>query len=221
VNNHESQRVILELASSVIAGIIEKDERGVMLWPKIKNVALLSMIAQYQNILQNIGATSLRQKKPEDVRKPKDEERLFFAHPIQDCRRYFHILGIDIMLNERCEPVVLELNDRPSMCVTYEIEQIVKSSLVRDAFKVVTSDGSPVPLNAESGGWERVLPIADQDSQYAKDIGVILKKSCFSAGSYNQESPMKMLAKRLGYTPDNSAGKQSYRRLFGLPPLHQ
>jgi hypothetical protein len=43
--------------------------------------------------------------------------------------RYFHILGIDIRLDDRLKPFVLELTDRPSMWVTFELGNFMTQSV--------------------------------------------------------------------------------------------
>jgi hypothetical protein len=45
--------------------------------------------------------------------------------------RHFHILAIDSIVN-----------DRPSMCVTYDLELRLKGSLVADALHAITVDGT-------------------------------------------------------------------------------
>ena len=73
-----------------------------------------------------------------------------FLQPID---RYFHICGIDILLSHRCEPFVLELNDRPSLSVTFPIEQSLKTNMIFDALKVM--------YTKELGGWQQILPPPD------------------------------------------------------------
>lgn len=36
---------------------------------------------------------------------------------LEDFSRHFHVLGIDILIASNLKPIVLELNDRPSMVV--------------------------------------------------------------------------------------------------------
>jgi hypothetical protein len=121
------------------------------------------------------------------------------------------------MLNDRCEPVVLELNDRPSMCVTYEIEHGLKTRVVYDALNVVTVDGEETPEGAKLGGWERLLP-GETESSFGKSVVQILQ----SANQGKQMTAKRLIAKRLGYVPTEGYTQQLYRRSLAiLPPLHQ
>jgi hypothetical protein len=129
--------------------------------------------------------------------------------------RYFHILGIDIMLNTCCEPIVLELNDRPSMSVTYDIEKPLKVQLVKDALNIVTVDGSLPSEDVSPGGWEILLP--DRTTAFGKSAGDILARCCFGTNL----SPRQAVIKRLGYAPSASRFRPSFRKTVGLPPLQQ
>jgi hypothetical protein len=231
VANKEGQRKILDLSSAVLKQIAAVDERGKTLWNKIKQVVLLSMISEYSNIIQHVNNTTAERKKAaaEPQQKPEDAKDLSatlpppataqpVGPPLDDMHRYFHILGIDILLNERCEPVVLELNDRPSLCVTYELESSLKSQMIHDALKLVTLDGIAPPQNTDTGGWERLLPAVD-NSPFGRAANVILLKS-HESGSVSATShvtPRKPI-QRLGYTPAPATSNK--KRRDGLPPLH-
>lgn len=140
------------------------------------------------------------------------------AKAIDEMHKYFHILGIDIMLNDRCEPVVLELNDRPSMCVTYDIERTVKSQLVYDALNTITLNGGPPDGNAKPGGWEKLMP-ANDNMPFSRAADAILEKVRGSSGK-TCISPKKALVKRLGYTPLSPVKPTRWRESI-LPRLHQ
>jgi hypothetical protein len=68
-------------------------------------------------------------------------------------------------LNDRGDPIVLELNDRPSMKVTFPFEHVLKKSLITDAVPFVNLEGSEMRENP-GNGWERLFPRDDRDSQY-------------------------------------------------------
>jgi hypothetical protein len=207
VGNSSSTNPILELASTVIDRIVGLDQRGVNLWVRIKRVILLSILSQTQNIVRNMGqlAPEIRISKQSPAPGPD----------LDDFHRFFHILGIDIMLNDRCEPMVLELNDRPSMSVTYDIEQPLKSQLIRDALNLITVDGTPPPDSVSPGAWEKMFP--DPNSAFGREADDILSRCCM--GSF--ASPSKMVVRRLGYVPSKSTLSRPYRRSLGLPPLQQ
>jgi hypothetical protein len=131
-------------------------------------------------------------------------------------QRYFHILEIDVIVDEQCEPVVLELNDRPSMCVTYPIEEVLKSRLVYDALNIVTVDGLDGGERIQPGGWEKLLP-GPVDQAIAKAVAQILERSYMG----QKISARRMIARRLGYIPSGSYLRQICPlAVCSLPPLH-
>ena len=97
------------------------------------------------------------------------------APPVPFDRKFFHIIGIDIMLNENCDPILLEMNDRPSMCVTYDIENTLKTNLIKDALNILTVDGKPPPPNTKLGGWEPILPV-DDSNPFSLTVNRIMAK---------------------------------------------
>jgi hypothetical protein len=153
VGNRENQRKLLELASSVLRKIADIDEKGKFLWTRIKQIAALSIMAVYPGILQNLTVFSPPLKVEPQNSKAKDAPKPP-GPQIPELNRYFHILGIDIMLNDVCDPIVLELNDRPSMCVTFDIERGLKSRIVLDALNMLSPDGRVPDPKAKLGGWQ-------------------------------------------------------------------
>jgi hypothetical protein len=207
VANTQNSRVILELATSVIERISPDGQRRRALWNRIRQVVLLSIVAQYSNILQNISLVA-----PEARRERRSQPQ----RDLDDMHRYFHILGIDIMLNDRCEPVVLELNDRPSMCVTYDIEHGLKSQLVFDSLNLVTVDGTDAGDAARPGGWEKLFP-TDDGSLFGQAVQAVLDKS----NQGPRPSANRLLVRRLGYVPSTHHSITTYRKSPTLPRLHQ
>lgn len=49
----------------------------------------------------------------------------------------FHILGLDIMLNAKSEPVLLEVNHTPSFTTDTPLDQKIKFDLIRDTLKLM------------------------------------------------------------------------------------
>ncbi|EAY06896.1 Tubulin-tyrosine ligase family protein [Trichomonas vaginalis G3] len=78
-------------------------------------------------------------------------------------RKFFHILGIDVMIDENMEPQFLELNDRPSLSVTVPFEMPLKKTMIMDSFKHVTHDGAVTNIEAEGSGWEIAYPSKDHE----------------------------------------------------------
>jgi hypothetical protein len=207
VNNPNNTRPILELASNVLRRITGIDQRGQNLWERIRQAVTLSIVAEYPGMLQNVGMASVSTRR-DGFQAPQKS--------LDEMHRYFHLLGIDIMINDRCEPVVLELNDRPSMCVTYELEHALKSGVIFDTLNIVSVDGEDVGARALPGGWERLLP-ADGDSGFSPVVHRIVEKLCHNA----MTSAQKLVRKRFGYLPSASPSKSLKQIPASLPPLHQ
>lgn len=49
----------------------------------------------------------------------------------------FHILGLDIMMNAKGEPVLLEVNHTPSFTTDTPLDQKIKFDLIRDTLKLM------------------------------------------------------------------------------------
>lgn len=160
-------------ASEVIADIKVADEKGIMLWEKIKNASLLTILAIYPQIISSVA---------ENANKG--------SRGIDPLHRYFHILGIDIMINDNLEPVVLELNDRPSMKVTFPFEQNLKKKLIVDAMQYVKVEGKK-QTESISNGWHKLLPIDEKQPSYKIIHGIQQR-------SLNVFGPKGKLAKILG-----------------------
>jgi hypothetical protein len=206
MTNHESNRRIVELSSTVIEQICHMDEKGRNLWARIRQLVVLSLIAQYQSILQNVaifGAQPPRETHPS--REGRTQMR-------GELRKYFQILGIDIMLTDTCEPVVLELNDRPSLVVTYDVEHGLKSRLIYDVLNVVAADADETELAQRRGGWQQLFPM-DENLPFGKAAVTMLRRSIQNISGAHHIWTKKAPT---GRGPNTSAGKRS-----SLPPLHQ
>ena len=104
-------------------------------------------------------------------------------------KKFFHILGIDIMIDEHMNPQVLELNDRPSLAVTVPFEMELKTAMIRDSFKHITHDGSSVG-EVEGSGWEQILPAApgSELDSYSK-LAMERKSTLRYTGRAGSDSP--------------------------------
>jgi hypothetical protein len=173
------------LASSVLHEISSiEPERGPALWQKICDVSLFSLLAIWSPIVASINQFN-------------SERRLFGRRsfnrsaPVLDSfSRYFHILGIDIMIGDALQPIVLELNDRPSMVVTYDCEAALKRDMIFDAFSHISLDGTPLDAEGPTPNWIKILPVA-RDSQLAPTVDDIISKtsSVFRTWAANRERP--------------------------------
>lgn len=45
----------------------------------------------------------------------------------------FHVLGFDVMLNEKCEPLLIEVNHTPSFTTDTPLDQSIKYRLIKDS----------------------------------------------------------------------------------------
>jgi hypothetical protein len=169
------------------------------LWQKIKNCAALTILALYPQIMLNASQNVWRRQ-----------------GGVDQLRRYFQILGIDIMITEHGDPRVLELNDRPSMKVTFPFEYTLKKSLIVDGMKLVSIDGSEV--REEPGSqWERIFPVDDVHPLY-RIIRAIQQRSMNVFGPKTTQSIPAAQAKVIVYpkpVPDKTRAMfRSYRYTF-------
>lgn len=82
--------------------------------------------------------------------------------PLELTQRFYHIIGIDILLDSDGNPQVLEINDRPSLHVTVPFERELKETLVRDVFQHVCSNGEILD-DTPSSGWKTIYPLPKTD----------------------------------------------------------
>ena len=101
--------------------------------------------------------------KEEDQKQEQEEECPY--KPLKLTKRYFHILGIDIMIDSNMNPQVLELNDRPSLGVTVEFEQDLKESVISDAFEHVMPDGGVRGDSPETSRWVQIYPLPPNEAK--------------------------------------------------------
>jgi hypothetical protein len=78
--------------------------------------------------------------------------------PLKLAKRFFHILGIDIIIDSEMNPQVLELNDRPSLGVTVEFEKDLKESVIADAFEHVRPNGEVRGNSPQTSRWTQIFP---------------------------------------------------------------
>lgn len=210
-NENASDYEFTQFASSVIAKIKAMDPRGEMLWDKIKSAAMLTLIGIYTPTMTSIINNSIERKTYQKLKQGKNQQPKYDIPPVSATKKYFHILGIDVLLRDNLEPIVLELNDRPSMHVTFDLEEQLKPRLIYDTLSIITTDGSPPDQSRIPKSWEQILPVQGTDpvSEQAKDI---LEKAMKSLDP--QISIMKNKSR-------NSAVKGKLgKQLSKLPPLH-
>lgn len=170
VKNQDAHNEILQLFSRVFRRIGKPE-----LWIKIKKVAALSVIAQYHCIVSHVDEEEkLLQKTVNFMNPPEETSNIPKLGKFQ---RYFHLVGLDILINDKYEPIVLEMNDRPSMFVTsQEIEKDLKTGIVKDMLQMVTLDGSQPTKESRFGKWEQVFPMPG-DPEFTKAALDSLRRS--------------------------------------------
>lgn len=90
-----------------------------LLWNRIKEISVKTIITSYEHI-RHIYVSS----QPEEYHN----------------RMAFHILGLDILITDGLEPILLEVNHTPSFATETPLDQKVKFGLVRDTIRLMRCD---------------------------------------------------------------------------------
>ena len=104
-----------------------------------------SMTSVFKNIeRRGFNVKSLKEKiydvlvKTVILGQPLVSHQYKFAQPDDDYRNMcFHILGIDIMIDELLNPIVLEVNHTPSFATDTPLDYFIKSNLVKDTLNLL------------------------------------------------------------------------------------
>jgi hypothetical protein len=91
----------------------------------------------------------------EEEEERRDEDQ---PPPLKLAKRFFHILGIDVIIDADMNPQVLELNDRPSLGVTVDFEQDLKESVIAESFEHVCPNGDVRGDSPETSRWTKIYP---------------------------------------------------------------
>jgi hypothetical protein len=119
------------------------------------------LVVNYQilNPPPRIGRFSCRKRRESpDPKPPRDKPPR--ERGLRPRRRFWHVLGIDIIISADMEPMVLELNDRPSLSVTVPFEKDLKVKLLRDCFFHVDANGD-THGDCEDSDWQQIFPLRD------------------------------------------------------------
>lgn len=100
---------------------------------------------------------------------PQPQEKSLKDIVLLPSQHYFHLLGIDIILDTNLNPMLLELNDRPSIAVTVPFEEELKINLMREMFYHVCPDGSTLGDSPESG-WQQIIPVDNPHSDIGNNV---------------------------------------------------
>ena len=115
------------------------------------------------------------EKASENKEKEAAEQEKSHLQPRPIRSRYAHILGIDIILDSKLNPQVLELNDRPSMHVTVDFERELKVGLISEAFEHISPNGD-IYGNSPKSGWSLIYPM-DPSEPTAPVLNEIYEKA--------------------------------------------
>lgn len=81
------------------------------LWSKIEEIAVKTVILGYEKIRKNYVSCQ-----PEEYHN----------------RMAFHILGLDIFIDDQLQPYLLEVNHTPSFATETSLDSRIKTNLIRD-----------------------------------------------------------------------------------------
>lgn len=169
LNRSASPEDYTQKASVIINYIQRITERSLNFWEELSEVSRSAIIAILPKILANLPCS----KENSQILPLLNQRRISTAIPggrdsnsreiLPDYQRFFHILGIDILLDSELKLQLLELNDRPSFKVTVPFEKELKENLIRDCFQHV---GSPYYYFENSSGWQKILPVPENHPKF-------------------------------------------------------
>lgn len=90
-----------------------------LLWTRIKEISVKTIITSYEHIKHNYLSSQ-----PEEYHN----------------RMAFHILGLDVLITDTLEPVLLEVNHTPSFATETPLDHRIKYALIRDTLKLMRLD---------------------------------------------------------------------------------
>lgn len=81
-----------------------------------------------------------------------------FAQPDDEYRNMcFHILGIDVMINEMLQPVVIEVNHTPSFATDTPLDYRIKFNLIKDALVLLNlNEATKEKFLEKTNAYQRV-----------------------------------------------------------------
>ena len=65
------------------------------------------------------------------------QEKLLFRNKNIDDRNVYTIIGIDILITDKFEPILLETNNKPSLSINNLIDEPIKTNLFADTLNIV------------------------------------------------------------------------------------
>jgi hypothetical protein len=190
--NRSASTNFTQFASEVLERIEQAEGRGKHVWGRIKEVTVLTIVSLYRSMIESVVNSDIDRRRQKKSVKDVNESGVFGTQ-MDPLNRYFHIVGIDILLDDHLNPIVLELNDRPSLCVTFEVEQMLKMRLIYDTIHLITTDGSICPRERVPVTWQVLLPFPEKSAAEAT-------VDCMIQRSIDEMGPRVSLRGPLGST---------------------
>lgn len=130
--------------ASEVLKIISK-ENWSNLWNEIKKLCAFVIRAIYPEIVQKIK---------DNCKDEKDDK-----NKINKYHRFFHLLGIDVLIGRDKRPYILELNDNPAMKNFNEKDGTIKRDTINSEVKFITSLllSQNTNNNSISYGFEKII----------------------------------------------------------------
>lgn len=114
-------------ASEILSYITNGKSKN--LWNEIKKLSAFTIFALKDEIIKKIDDSC------------DGEEDIYndSCKPIDKYNRFFHLLGIDILISDEKKPYILELNDNPAMKNFNDKDEEIKRETVKSEIKFITS----------------------------------------------------------------------------------
>jgi hypothetical protein len=157
-------------ATAILEQVARRSPGMRAVWGDISDACRMLLASIYPTILATL---------------PKHSPGAIAPEQMEPSQHFFHLLGVDIIIDSNGKPRVLELNDRPSYSVTVPFEKDLKTNMLREIFYHVTSDGSTLGPN-ENSGWQQILPV-EEDSKLRGPIQSVM--SVISNRNYLGRAP--------------------------------
>lgn len=106
-------------------------------------------------------------EKPKEVKVEEKKSQGRGLPPLKPKQKYFHIIGIDVILDSDLEPKILEINDRPSLSATVDFEYELKEGLIRHAFQHVSPTAESFGNDPDyPSDWYQIYPLPEDHNDY-------------------------------------------------------
>ena len=136
--------------SEAIKNITDKEEQRKKIWDGIKELAKNAILALKDDLLDK--AEKACNQNDFEYKNGSDENS-----PIDFKERFFHMLGIDVLIDSQLNPLLLEINDNPGIRSFSNIDTDIKENLVKDEIELIYKYIKKEEEEIKVGGWEMIL----------------------------------------------------------------